>query len=323
MARPLRIEYPNAIYHVMNRGQGKRDIFHGLSYTNAFFSCLADANEQFGLEVLAYCLMKNHYHLLVRTPRGNLSRCMRHVNGVYTQWHNKLRQTDGALFRGRYKAILVEEDSYLLPVSRYIHRNPIETKMPLVVNLEDYVLSSYQAYINKAIVPGWLNRDFILSVLASTQNFQTYRSYVEEGSHQELNDFYNAKKQESVLGSKIFKAFAKKQCLANNEDVYGEVLLDAKPVGLVVNLVANYYGITENDILSPNLIRSVKNRPRQIAMYFCQLYSRATLKSIAEYFSVGSYFSVSKSIARLRNAMENDALLKQEIIKIGQLLKPS
>jgi REP element-mobilizing transposase RayT len=104
MARPLRIEYPNAIYHVMNRGSGHKAIFHDERYTEQFFTCLAEAHVQFGLDILAYCLMDNHYHLLVRTPRGNLNRCMRHINGTYTQRHNKLKQADGPLFRGRYKA---------------------------------------------------------------------------------------------------------------------------------------------------------------------------------------------------------------------------
>ena len=86
--------------------------------------------------------MNNHYHLLVRTPRANLARCMRHLNGIYTQRHNRLLQTDGPLFRGRYKSIVVDTDNYLLQVSRYIHRNPIETKIPMTDCLADYKASS-------------------------------------------------------------------------------------------------------------------------------------------------------------------------------------
>ena len=94
--------------------------------------------------------MGDHYHLLIGTPKANLSRVMRHINGVYTQKHNRLKRTDGPLFRGRYKAILVDKDDYLVPLTRYIHRNPIDMKRPLVEKLEDYLWSSYSAFVGKA-----------------------------------------------------------------------------------------------------------------------------------------------------------------------------
>jgi len=105
MSRPLRIEYEDAIYHVMNRGRLRQKIYPGDEYYSAFLQCLS---------ILSYCLMGNHYHLLVKTPRGNISRAMRHINGLYTQRYNRLKHTDGVLFRGRYKAILIDASSYLL-----------------------------------------------------------------------------------------------------------------------------------------------------------------------------------------------------------------
>ena len=129
MPRPLRIEYENACYHVMNRGRSKQKIFHNEEYYQVFLSTLAQAHKRFSIQIQSYCLMSNHYHLLVKTPEGNLGRAMRHINGIYTQRYNRMKKTDGSLFRGRYKAILVEEDSYQLQLSRYIHRNPIEAKV--------------------------------------------------------------------------------------------------------------------------------------------------------------------------------------------------
>jgi len=108
MPRPQRIEYPDAYYHVMNRGRGRQAIFHNEAYYQTFLETIKEASSRFGMEVHAYCLMGNHYHLLIKTPLGNLSRCMRHVNGVYTQRYNRLKNTDGSLFRGRFKAVLVE-----------------------------------------------------------------------------------------------------------------------------------------------------------------------------------------------------------------------
>ncbi|MET1257584.1 transposase, partial [Aliikangiella maris] len=169
MPRPLRIEYEDAYYHVMSRGRdkGRRNIFHSEKFYTAFLETLAEACERF--EIVVHALMTNHYHLLVQTPLGNLGRAMRHINGVYTQRHNRLKNTDGPLFRGRYKSILVEKDSYLLQLSRYIHRNPIETKRPMVTQLENYPWSSYPAYVNQVESEDWLEREQVYQMLGNKQ----------------------------------------------------------------------------------------------------------------------------------------------------------
>ena len=123
MSRPLRIEYPDAWYHVMNRGRRSEEIFLGKEDYKTFIELLEESVELWNVRVSAYCLMTNHYHLLIQTPEANLSRCMRHINGVYTQRFNKRHHLDGQLFRGRYKSMLVDADSYLLQLVRYIHRS--------------------------------------------------------------------------------------------------------------------------------------------------------------------------------------------------------
>ena len=138
MPRPARIEYENAFYHVMNRGRGRKTIFKEKEHYLAFLETVEEASNRFQSIVHAYCLMGNHYHLLIETPLANLGRVMRHINGVYTQRYNRLKKTDGPLFRGRYKAILVDRDAYLLQLTRYIHRNPLEMKRPLVDALAAY-----------------------------------------------------------------------------------------------------------------------------------------------------------------------------------------
>ena len=158
MARPLRIEYPGAWYHVMNRGAGRKLIFKTDAQRSYFLALLADAHARFHAEIHAYCLMGNHYHLLVRTPEGNLQRIMRHINGVYTQYFNRVEKKDGALFRGRYKAILVDAEAYWLELSRYIHRNPLEAHIPR--RLDDYRWSSYPAYVGKVKPPAWLDTGY-------------------------------------------------------------------------------------------------------------------------------------------------------------------
>ncbi len=114
MSRPLRIEYPDAWYHVMNRGRRSEEIFFSDTDREEFLTVLREAGELWNLSISVYCLLPNHYHLLVQTPAGNISRCMRHINGVYTQRFNRRNKKEGQLFRGRYKAVLVDKDHYLL-----------------------------------------------------------------------------------------------------------------------------------------------------------------------------------------------------------------
>ena len=110
MPRPTRLEYEGAYHHVMNRGRNRQTIFHDRRYYEEFINTLTEAKEKFDAVIHAYCLMGNHYHLFIETPRANLSRIMQHINGLYTQRHNRLRKADGTLFRGRYKSVLVDED---------------------------------------------------------------------------------------------------------------------------------------------------------------------------------------------------------------------
>ena len=124
MARPLRIEYPGAFYHALSRGNEQKDIFKSMSDREKFLTYLASATERYNAVFHAYCLMSNHYHLMVETPLGNLSQIMKHINCSYTTYFNIKHNRAGHLLQGRYKAILVEADAYAAELSRYIHLNP-------------------------------------------------------------------------------------------------------------------------------------------------------------------------------------------------------
>ena len=136
MSRPLRLEFPGAIHHVTARGNARGDIFPDDEDRSLFLAVLAEAVIRFGWLCHAYCLMDNHYHLLIETPHGNLSPGMRQINGVYTQRFNRCHARTGHLFQGRFKAILVERDSYLLELCRYIVLNPVRAGM--VTDIDDY-----------------------------------------------------------------------------------------------------------------------------------------------------------------------------------------
>ena len=141
MGRPLRIEFPGAHYHVTSRGNEQKDIFKSKADREQFLGYLESAVSRYGAVIHAWCLMTNHHHLLLETPLANLSQIMRHINGAYTNYFNTKRKRVGHLFQGRYKAILIEADAYLLELSRYIHLNPVKAK--IVSRLEDYPWSSY------------------------------------------------------------------------------------------------------------------------------------------------------------------------------------
>lgn len=148
MARPLRIEYPGAVYHVTSRGNEKKPVFKDDHDRENFLNALQHVNKRYNWICHAYCLMTNHYHLLIETPEGNLSLGMRQLNGVYTQLFNRYHGRTGHLFQGRYKSILIQKDSHLLAVCRYVALNPVRAKMIEVP--EAWKWSSYLATAGKA-----------------------------------------------------------------------------------------------------------------------------------------------------------------------------
>ncbi|PMJ90631.1 transposase [Vibrio sp. 10N.261.55.A7] len=154
MSRPLRIEYAGALYHVTSRGNARQPIYLDEADFALFLDVLADTCRRFNWVIHSYCLMTNHYHLLVETPDGNLSKGMRQLNGVYTQKFNRKHNRVGHLYQGRYKAILVDKDAYLLEVGRYILLNPVRAHM--VDTPDEYPWSSWDCIIGKKEAPDWL-----------------------------------------------------------------------------------------------------------------------------------------------------------------------
>ncbi|MGH8630527.1 MAG: transposase, partial [Burkholderiales bacterium] len=154
MARPLRIEFPGALYHVMARGDGRSGIFKDDEDRELFLSTLGKVCSRFDWQIWAYCLMGNHYHLLIETARASLARGMRELNGQYTQAFNRRHRRVGHLLQGRYKALLVEKDSYLLELSRYVVLNPVRAGM--VASAGDWFWSNYGTMMGKAPRPTWL-----------------------------------------------------------------------------------------------------------------------------------------------------------------------
>jgi REP element-mobilizing transposase RayT len=204
MARPLRIEYPGAFYHVTSRGNEQKDVFKSQKDRERFLSYVESAVVRYGAVVHTWCLMSNHYHLLLETPSGNLSQIMRHINGAYTTYFNVKRKRAGHLFQGRYQAILVEADAYAVELSRYMHFNPVRAGM--VAKPEHYQWSSYQSYIGQCATPEWLKTDFILGYFgkkASDAN-NSYRRFVEDLLDSAYESPLTATVASTVLGRSAF-----------------------------------------------------------------------------------------------------------------------
>jgi putative transposase len=180
MVRPLRIEYPGAFYHVTARGNARAAIFHGDDDRRLFLDVTARAVERSRLALHAYCLMDNHYHLVVETPLGNLSAAIHHLNGVYAQTLNQRHGRVGHLFQGRYKAILVERDSHLLELCRYVVLNPV--RAGLCSRPEEWPWSSYRATAGLAPRPPLLTTDFVLAQFGRTAGVARmgYRAFVDD-----------------------------------------------------------------------------------------------------------------------------------------------
>jgi putative transposase len=202
MARPLRIEFPGAIYHVTSRGNARRKIFLDDEDKGCFLSTLAWVVERFGWICHAYCLMDNHFHLIIETPQPNLSRGMRQLNGVYTQRFNRRHRKVGHLFQGRFKAIVVERDSYLLELCRYVVLNPVRAKM--VKSPQDYVWSSCRATLGLESSPSGLSTDWLLGQFAKTKPAarRRYASFVLAGVGQ--SSPWEELKGQVLLGSESF-----------------------------------------------------------------------------------------------------------------------
>jgi REP element-mobilizing transposase RayT len=213
MSRPLRIEYRGAIYHITSRGNEKKPIFLEKQDREVFLDILKKVNKRYNFLCHTYCLMDNHYHLVIETPEGNLSQGMRQLNGVYTQTFNKKHQSFGHVFQGRYKAILIQKESHLLEVSRYVVLNPVRAK--LVESPEEWIYSSFLETSGLQEPHPSLTTDWILAQFGEKKTLaqKRYREFVQEGI--EKGSIFTKTKGQILLGEddfvKQFTAYLKKQ----------------------------------------------------------------------------------------------------------------
>lgn len=319
MSRPLRIDYPGAWHHVMNRARRNHDLYQNVEDYELFLSLLQEAAALFHMNIAAYCLMPDHYHLLVQSEDGNLSRCMRHINGIYTQKYNIRHKADGTLFRGRYKSVLVQEDSYLLQLIRYIHKNSV--KAGLAENPGDYKWSSHAGYGSNKREWGWIYKDFILSMLTPQKEEQgrQYKSFMGLPVTEEIESFYSGKHLPSILGGTAFAAWVKKTFFTEklNFEVPESKRL-APDTDYINKVVAESYGIESDQLFTAK--RGVENEPRNVAIYISRHLKGDPLNKIGRVFNLKRDSSVSSAIERVNKKLEKDKKLRERVREIEENL---
>ena len=268
MARPLRIEYPGAFYHVINRGQRQEAIFDDDRDRERFLSCLGRTFSLFGVRLHAYCLMTNHYHIVIETPEANLSRSMQWLNVSYAVYYNRRHQYAGPLFQGRFKAMLVEADTYLEPLSRYIHLNPV--RVELVKRPWKYAWSSCRYFVTTATPPDWLDTQRVMMGFGRYRKTQRrrYREYLLTSDPENPSrDVVGG----SLLGSEAFSEWARSTFLSSREKGRAvpalESLRPRPTVATLVKQVAKHYRVKDVDIRRRGAKR---NQPRDVAIYLAR-----------------------------------------------------
>ena len=319
MARPLRIEYPEAWYHVMNRGRRGENIFSDDQDYIIFTDLLRETSEIWNVRIAAYCLMPNHYHMLIQTPDANISRSMRHLNGVYTQRYNSRHRCDGQLFRGRYKSILIGTDSYLLQVVRYIHRNPLQAG--LVQNLEAYTWSSHRGYLSIAKKWDWLFKNYILSLLSKNRKdwLRHYRKWVSVEEDDEVSQKIGRVKWPVCLGSQAFIDRIKEKYGSgkiNKEIPSSRELLPGKK--RISKEVCRFYGVNATDMIRKQ--RGRRNEARNAAIYLTRKLRLDTYKEIGDQYGIENDRTVRSVFVRMKKTLIEDRALVNKMERLQDII---
>lgn len=312
MSRPLRIDYPNAWHHVMNRARRGQDLFVDKADYQQFIDLLQEITDLFNINVAAYCLMPTHYHLMLQTPDANLSRCMRHLNGIYTQRYNVSHSCDGTLFRGRYKSILVDADNYVLQLVRYIHRNPL--KAGLVKRLDQYVWSSHKGYLSKAKKWNWIYKHFVLDMLTTQINSQIliYKQFMAQEQDENLVRVLDGKNPPSMLGSDKFISWIKDLFFKMKKDKEVPASKELAPdLDTIISEVSRYYKVRLSKLKAVR--RGMENEPRDVAIYLIRSMRAEPLMRVGANFGLNQYSSVSSAVTRVKAKLQKDRKFKDRL----------
>jgi REP element-mobilizing transposase RayT len=310
MARPLRMDYPDTFYHVLSRGNEKRDIFYDDKDYLRFLETLEKAVERFNLEVHAYVLMKNHYHLLIRTREDNLSRAIQWLGVSYSVWFNRRHERSGHLFQGRFKSFLIENDRYFTAMCLYIHGNPL--RVGLVRRLWDYRWSSYRIYVDWRYGVSWLTTELVLGMYGgSRKEFLKAQEMSLQGDKNILDELWHG----LYLGSDEFG----EECIGrvkkenHREKPQGRLLLRRRDIQVLALEILGRLG--ESDPESVLKVRKYRCPSRDVAIYILYQLGVYGNEEIGEVFGVG-YTAVTGAVKRALAYFNTDRRLEKTAKRI-------
>jgi putative transposase len=319
MARPLRIEYPGAFYHVINRGNAGESIVASERDSVRFLEYLGKTVERFSIVIHTYCLMSNHYHLLIETPYPNLSLAIQWLSVSYAAYFNRKHLRSGHLFQGRFKSILVDADEYLTSLSRYIHLNPVRAKV--ATKPEDYRWSSYPAFIGKTEAPVWLETERLLSNFGTKKRVasQNYKAFHDEIESEMLENPAKGLVGGIILGDSEFVDWVKKTFLADRTDDSDiPQLKKLKPritLGAIVECLAVSFGVDEQQIREKG---RKGNSARDSAIYFARDLTGLSCKELGDFFGGISGAAITSRYNHVAGVIEQDKAFNR---KLGQIEK--
>jgi len=301
MARKPRIHLPGGFYHVMLRGNAGQDIFFTDEDRYHLYLLIQEGVERFGHRVHAFCCMSNHIHLAIQVADTPLSQIMQNLSCRYTRWINKQQQRTGHLFQGRYKAILVDADSYLLELIRYIHLNPL--RAGIVEDVAGYRWSSHRTYVGKEALP-WLTTEWVLGRFGKQvdEAILQYSSFIGAGAETTEMDFQRGEKDTRILGE---DSFAEK-VLAGQGEPKVSISMDR-----CVHVVCERYGLTETELAMKNQ-RQKPSEARALIGWVAKQNGSITLSEVARRFG-RDVATLSISVSRLQRRASYDEKLGNQL----------
>jgi putative transposase len=321
MARPLRIEYPGAFYHVLNRGHRQEPIVLDSRDRERFLLDVGRMAELFRVLIHGYCLMTNHYHLILETPEGNLSRAVQWLNVSYATYYNRRHQCAGHLFQGRFKAILVDAGTYLDALSRYVHLNPV--RAGLTSRAWDYEWSSCRYFVRAGKGPAWLEVNRILAGFGRTSTLAR-RRYTAFLSDAEARDPMENVVAGSLLGAEPFIRWVKDTFLSarqRNREIPDLKMLQASvALNAVVRRTAEHLGVKPEQVLAAG---RKQNYARDLAIYLSRELTGLSCCELGRQFGAVSGAAITMRHKHVLHRMQRDHRIARDAMHVRRKIVES
>lgn len=311
MARHLRLSFEDATYHITARGNRKEKIFYSDKDKGIFLNKMKETFDKYSLMCYAYCLMDNHYHLFIKTPRANIADVMHYLNASYSNWFRARNKIVGPVFQGRYKSIIVDEDSYSLILSTYIHLNPV--RAGIANNIKEYLWSSFLDYIGRREPLNTLDTTLILSQFDNDliKARKKYERFVLENIDMKnpLEDLY----KNIVLGDEVFrkKIDEKIKAVGRKREIPETKFVESCTPDEIISEISRSLKIERDEIFR----KERGNMYHQVALYLIKRYTPMSLIEIGRLFDM-DYAAVSQAVKRFENKTKRD----KKALRIKEML---